>query len=62
MSRDTSPVNRKLNEMGVDSLLVLELSLGIKERIGVTFSAMEFLKGPSVRQLAETADARIWNN
>ncbi len=62
MSRDTIPVNRKLNEMGVDSLLVLELSLGIKERIGVTFSAMEFLKGPSVRQLAETAEARIWNN
>jgi NADPH:quinone reductase-like Zn-dependent oxidoreductase/acyl carrier protein len=62
MSRDAISVNRKLNEMGVDSLLVLELSLGIKERIGVAFSAMEFLKGPSLRQLAETAEGRVWNN
>jgi len=62
MARETVPLNRKLNEMGVDSLLVLELSLGIKERIGVAFSAMEFLKGPSVRQLAEIAEGRIWKN
>jgi acyl carrier protein len=62
MSREAISVNRKLNEMGVDSLLVLELSLGIKERIGVAFSAMEFLKGPSLRQLAETAEGRVWNN
>lgn len=60
MAKETIPLNRKLNEMGVDSLLVLELSLGIKERIGIAFSAMEFLKGPSVRQLAELAESRIW--
>ncbi len=62
MSKDTVPVNRKINEMGVDSLMVLELSLGIKERIGVSFSAMEFLKGPTLEQLAAIAEGRLWSN
>ena len=60
MSKDTISVNRKVNEMGVDSLMVLELSLGIKERIGVNFSAMEFLKGPTIRQLATMAESKLW--
>jgi acyl carrier protein len=46
--------------MGVDSLMVLELSLGIKERLGVTFTAMEFLKGPTLQQLAVLAETRLW--
>tara|TARA_R100000027_G_scaffold7932_4_gene6004 strand:- start:27724 stop:33774 length:6051 start_codon:yes stop_codon:yes gene_type:complete len=41
----------KLSEMGVDSLLLLELSLELKARTGVSISAMEFLKGPSLRDL-----------
>jgi acyl transferase domain-containing protein/acyl carrier protein len=61
MPKEAIPVNRKLNEMGVDSLLVLELSLGIRERIGVSFSAMEFLKGPNIQQLSALADGKLWN-
>ncbi len=61
MAKDTIPVTRKLNEMGVDSLMVLELSLGIKEQIGLNFSAMEFLKGPTLRQLAALAESRLWS-
>lgn len=55
------PLNRKINELGVDSLMVLELSLGIKERIGITFTAMEFLKGPSLQQLAQMVETRLWS-
>ncbi len=62
MSKDAVPVNRKLNEIGVDSLMVLELGLGIRERIGVEFSAMEFLKGPTLKQLSELAEDRLWRN
>jgi acyl transferase domain-containing protein/NADPH:quinone reductase-like Zn-dependent oxidoreductase/acyl carrier protein len=62
MAKEHVPVDRKLNEMGVDSLLVLELSLGIKERVGIHFSAMEFLKGPSLQQLAALAESRLWHN
>lgn len=61
MSRDTVPLNRKLNEMGVDSLMVLELGLGIRERIGINFTAMEFLKGPNLQQLAVLAEGRLWS-
>lgn len=61
MPKDNISVSRKLNEMGVDSLMVLELSLGIKERIGVSFSAMEFLKGPNLQQLAVMAETRLWS-
>ncbi len=60
MSAENVPMNRKLNEMGVDSLLVLELGLGIKERLGISFSAMEFLKGPTVQQLASMSETKLW--
>lgn len=62
MAKETVPLDRKLNELGVDSLMVLELSLGIQDRIGITFSAMEFLKGPSLQQLAAMAEGRIWTD
>ncbi len=62
MPKDEVPLNRKMNEIGVDSLMVLELGLGIRERIGVEFSAMEFLKGPTLKQLSELAVERLWRN
>ena len=55
-------IEKRLNEMGVDSLMVLELGLGIKDRIGVTFSAMEFLRGPNLQQLADMAESRLWES
>jgi len=60
MSRESVSTTRKLNELGVDSLMVLELGLGIKERIGVGFSAMELLKGQNLQQLAALAENRLW--
>jgi len=60
MSPDAVSSNRKLNEMGVDSLMVLELGLGIREEVGISFSAMEFLKGPNLRQLAALAEQKLW--
>lgn len=60
MPKEAISETRKLNEMGVDSLLVLELSLGIRERLGIGFSAMEFLKGPSLRELAAMAVQKLW--
>ncbi|MGE9290733.1 MAG: beta-ketoacyl reductase, partial [Puniceicoccales bacterium] len=49
----------KLSNMGVDSLLLLELSLELKGRTGVTIPAMEFLKGPSLRDLATIILKRV---
>ena len=60
MAPDAIPTNKKINELGVDSLLVLELSLGIEERVGARFAAMEFLKGPTLEQLAASAARKLW--
>ncbi|TVP78024.1 MAG: SDR family NAD(P)-dependent oxidoreductase [Puniceicoccaceae bacterium] len=59
VSADTVKSDARLTDMGVDSLLMLELSLSLKERTGIAFTAMEFLKGPSVRELALLLLARL---
>ena len=58
------PVDRidsdsKLSNMGVDSLLLLELSLELKNRTGVMIPAMEFLKGPNIRNLCSVILSRV---
>ena len=62
MGADTIALDRRINELGVDSLMVLELGLGIEERLGVRFSAMELLKGPTLQQLSSMAQTRLWKN
>ncbi|WPJ96655.1 SDR family NAD(P)-dependent oxidoreductase [Coraliomargarita algicola] len=59
VSADSVKPEARLTDMGVDSLLMLELSLGLKERTGIPFTAMELLKGPSVRELAQLLLARL---
>jgi NAD(P)-dependent dehydrogenase (short-subunit alcohol dehydrogenase family) len=60
LDRQQLSSTRKLNQMGLDSLLVLELSLAIYQRLGVRFSTLELLKGPSLQQLSELALGRLW--
>lgn len=60
MPKDRIPREKKLGELGVDSLMVLELGLGIKKRLGVGFSAMEFLRGPNLQELAVLAEKKMW--
>jgi NAD(P)-dependent dehydrogenase (short-subunit alcohol dehydrogenase family)/acyl carrier protein len=62
MSKENVSTTRKLNEMGVDSLMVLELGLGIKERLGIGFSVIELLKGQNLQQLAALAENRLWSS
>jgi NADPH:quinone reductase-like Zn-dependent oxidoreductase/NAD(P)-dependent dehydrogenase (short-subunit alcohol dehydrogenase family) len=45
-------VDQPLTEMGVDSLLAVELRLAIQQGFGVEYSVLELLKGVSVSQLA----------
>ena len=59
ISTDTVKPEARLTDMGIDSLLMLELSLGLKEKTGIAFTAMEFLKGPSVRELAQLILLRL---
>ncbi|MGB0743400.1 MAG: SDR family NAD(P)-dependent oxidoreductase, partial [Opitutales bacterium] len=58
-SADSLNLDTKLSDMGVDSLLMMELSLNMKEKTGVAFNAMDFLKGPSIRELSSQLRTRL---
>jgi acyl carrier protein len=49
---DSVDVQQPLNNMGLDSLMTLELINKIKEKIGHTLSLGDFLQGPTIKQLA----------
>ena len=49
---DRLDVNRPLTEMGVDSLLMVEVQLAVERRVGLEMTVMELSKGFSVSQLA----------
>jgi acyl transferase domain-containing protein/NADPH:quinone reductase-like Zn-dependent oxidoreductase/NADP-dependent 3-hydroxy acid dehydrogenase YdfG/acyl carrier protein len=44
---------RSLFDMGLDSLMAVELALGIEKRLGIRLSAMALNEGPTVTRLAE---------
>ncbi len=44
--------NRPLSAYGLDSLAAVEVKNGVERELGVVLPIVEFLKGPSVRQLA----------
>lgn len=44
---------RSLFDMGLDSLMAVELALGIEKRVGIRLSAMALNEGPTVNRLAE---------
>ena len=52
--------SRKLNQLGLDSLMVLELSVALQRRTSIRFSSIELLKGPSLEQLTELLLDRLW--
>ena len=41
----------RITDLGMDSLVILELQLAIANRFGVELSSMDLLKGPSIEQL-----------
>ena len=46
-------VKQNLNNMGIDSLMMLELTLIIQSTFGIEMPTMELLKQPTLRQVAE---------
>ena len=46
-------IRQNLNNMGIDSLMMLELTLIIQSTFGVEIATMELLKQPTLKQVAE---------
>jgi acyl carrier protein len=46
-------INRSLNDMGIDSLMAVELQIAIEMAFGVELSALELTRGASVSQLTQ---------
>ncbi len=59
LSPDKVDVKASTSELGMDSLVFLELQLAISNRFDVELSSMELLKGPSVDQLVAVVDRAI---
>lgn len=50
---DKIDVKQNLNNMGIDSLMMLELTLIIQNMFGIEMPTMELLKHPTLKQVAE---------
>jgi acyl carrier protein len=47
-----------IRNLGLDSLMAVELATALERRLGIPIPSMELMSGPSVRQLAEKIAAR----
>ena len=52
MSAERIDVERSLSDLGVDSLMAVEIQLAIAEAFGVDFSTLELMRGNTVSRLA----------
>jgi len=53
-------ISQDLNSLGIDSLMVIELTLAIQAEFGVEITAMELLKQPTIAELAEKIITKLF--
>ena len=51
LSPEKIGIDQNLNKLGIDSLMLLELSLAIRDEFGIDISAMELFKRSTIQQL-----------
>jgi acyl transferase domain-containing protein/NADPH:quinone reductase-like Zn-dependent oxidoreductase/NAD(P)-dependent dehydrogenase (short-subunit alcohol dehydrogenase family)/acyl carrier protein len=59
LSMEKIKLDQNLNKLGIDSLMLLELSLAIRDEFGVDITAMELFKQTSIQQLANEIRMRL---
>jgi acyl carrier protein len=60
----TSRVDAKSNltELGIDSLMALEVALSIEEAIGYRFRALSLVRGPTIAEMSRVIIEKILSN
>ena len=51
--------DRSISDLGIDSLMSVELSRGLRAKYGLEVTSLELLSGPSLSQLTETLVAQL---
>jgi myxalamid-type polyketide synthase MxaB len=59
LRKDNLDVEHPLTNMGLDSLMALELKNRIENDLGVAVPMVEFLRGPSIAQISELALGKL---
>ena len=59
MAPDQVDVTRPVSDLGLDSLMGMELKLSLEERIGVELPAMAIAEGGSVARIAEKVTTQL---
>jgi len=60
LSPDKIKYDQNLNKLGIDSLMLLELSQAIRDEYGIDISAMELFKQATIQQLANEIIRRLF--
>ena len=60
MAPEKIKLDHNLSKLGIDSLMLVELSLAIREEFGIDISAMELFKQATLRQLTEEIIRRLF--
>jgi NADPH:quinone reductase-like Zn-dependent oxidoreductase/SAM-dependent methyltransferase/acyl carrier protein len=50
---------RRLNEMGLDSLMMVELKNRLEKELGISIPTVELMRGPSIKKLAHVLDVQL---
>jgi len=58
-SQDKLPIDQSVFDLGMDSLMGMELVLAIEERFGITLPVMALTEGPTIARLAERVTAHL---
>ena len=59
LAPDKIKLDQHMNKLGIDSLMLLELSLAIRDGVGIDISAMELFKQPTIQQLTDEIIRRL---
>ncbi|MBQ3059742.1 MAG: SDR family NAD(P)-dependent oxidoreductase [Desulfovibrio sp.] len=59
LSTEQVPLDRSVQSLGLDSLMAVELAVGLEQRVGVRLPAMMLQDSPTITQIAERIASRL---